>query len=108
FSNIVVQPDAVPTFVSDSMTGSDGTDLTAHIGEIGATWAKVTGITGVIKLTSNRCKGDSPGISLYYASGDPASAEYDVEADIFAISNTDFPGIGGRVSTSAETGYFLV
>ena len=46
-------------FVSDSMTGSDGTDLTAHTGEIGATWAQVTGITGVIKLTSNRCKGDS-------------------------------------------------
>ena len=52
---------AIPgdAFVSDTMTGSDGTDLTAHTGGIGATWAKVTGTTGVIKLTSNRCKGDS-------------------------------------------------
>ena len=100
---------AIPgdAFVSDLMTGSDGTDLTAHTGEIGATWSKVTGVTGVIKLTSNRCKGDSGGVSLYYASGDPTSAEYDVEADIYVISSTDYPGIGGRVSTSAETGYFV-
>jgi hypothetical protein len=89
------------------MTGSDGTDLGAHTGEIGATWTKVTGVTGAIKLTSDRCKGDSGGVSLYYASGDPTSAEYDVEADIFVISFTDYPGIGGRVSPSAETGYFV-
>src|ERR1700675_2708722 len=64
-------PTSGDTFVSDSMTGSDGTDLTAHTGEIGATWAQVTGITGVIKLTSNRCKGDSGRGSLYYDCGDP-------------------------------------
>ena len=93
---------AIPgdTFVRDTMTGSDGTDLTAHTGETGATWAKVASTTGSIKLTSNRCKGDSGVVSLYYASGDPASAEYDVEADLYKVSNTDYAGIGGRVSTT--------
>ena len=100
---------AIPgdTFVRDTMTGSDGTDLTAHTGETGATWAKVAGTTGSIKLTSNRCKGDSGVVSLYYASGDPASAEYDVEADLYKVSNTDYAGVGGRVSTTEETGYFV-
>ena len=100
---------AIPgdAFVRDSMTGSDGTDLTAHTGEIGATWAKVADRTGVIKLTSNRCKGDSGVGAVYYANGDSASAEYDVEADLYQISSTDDAGIGGRVSTSSETGYFV-
>jgi hypothetical protein len=92
-------------FVTDSMTGSDSTDLTAHTGETGATWAKVTGITGIIKITSNRCKGDSGGASLYYASGTPASANYEVEADLYVVSEIDEVGVCGRLSTGAHTCY---
>jgi hypothetical protein len=92
-------------FASDTFTGTDSTDLTAHTGEVGATWAKVTGVTGVFKLTSNRVKGDSGGRSLYYASGTPASAEYDVEADLYQISGVDEAGLCGRMETGAATYY---
>jgi hypothetical protein len=96
-----------PIFASDTFTGSDGTDLTSHTGEVGATWAKVTGITGVFKITSNKAKGDSAGLSLYYASGTPDTNEYDIEADMHQVSSTDLPGVGGRIDQAADSGYYL-
>lgn len=94
-------------FVSDTFTGTDSTDLTAHTGETGATWAKVTGVTGVIKITGNTAKGDSGGLSMYYASGTPDTNEYDIEVDLHNISAVDWPGIGGRIDPATDTGYWL-
>jgi hypothetical protein len=94
-------------FARDTFTGTNGTDLTLHTGEVGAIWAKVTGATGVFKITGNKVKGDSSGISLYYASGDPDTNEYDVEADVHAISTVDYPGVGGRINPLTDDGYYL-
>lgn len=94
--------------MSDTFTGSDGTDLTAHTGEVGATWAKVTGVTGVFKITSNKAKGDSGPLSAYYASGTADTNEYDVEADIHTITALDRPGIGGRIDPAADDGYWVM
>lgn len=94
------------TFVNDTFTGgTDGDDLTTHTGETGATWAKVTGVTGKIEIRAGRAGGDAGGFSLYYASGSPTTAEYDVQADIVYLTDVDEVWICGRVDTSAHTCY---
>jgi len=90
------------TFVSDSFTDTDTTDLTAHTGETGATWSKVT---GVIKIMSNRAKGDSGVESAYVASGSPATAEYDVQGNITEITTVDHVGLIARAQVGATTYY---
>jgi hypothetical protein len=94
-------------FVSDTFTDTNGINLTAHTGETGATWAKVTGVTGDFKIYNNKTKGDSGGTSLYYASGTPDTNEYDVEVDLHQITSNDYPGIGGRIDAAADDGYWV-
>lgn len=95
-------------FVSDTFTGTNGTDLKDHTGEIGATWIRVTGYAGVFKIIGNTIKGDSNAMALYYATGTPDTNEYDVEVDFHVVSSVDFPGIGGRVDLTTGDGYWAV
>lgn len=94
-------------FVSDSFTDTDNTTLQSHTGETGATWTEHANESGNdAKIISNQCKHDSSAGVAYYASGTPASAEYDVQATCGAASTATYgPGIFGRLSTSALTGY---
>jgi hypothetical protein len=101
-------------FVQDSFTGSDSTNLTAHTGEIGATWTKHPNQPGSardILITSNQARGDgnTSTISRYYASGTPPTADYAVEATLNAISATtnERAGIWARMNTSTDDGYEL-
>ena len=95
-------------FVNDSFMDIAGTNLTSHTGETGATWTKVTGITGDTFIDSNNAAhGHAGSDSLHYASGTPASADYDVQATFLGeYSDAGIIGIAGRLSTSAKTGYF--
>ncbi len=97
-------------FVTDSFTDTNGTLLSSHTGETGATLDETfrvvwgahhpgtsrTGSTGQSQRTR----------ILYYASGAPASADYDVEMDLVCVGTTDTGtafGVLGRVATGAET-----
>jgi hypothetical protein len=93
------------TFVSDTFTDTDNTALTSHTGETGATWANVTSYSGAAIITSNKAKGNSTVGSWLYASGSPATAEYDVQADVAQISAQGYIGVSARTSTSAATAY---
>lgn len=100
-------PPAAPSgvFVNDSFTGADGTNLTAHTGETGATWTAHTASGATIVLTSNRA-GDGGNNAIYYASGLPATADYDVESLIYFVTNTASAHfICGRMDTTANTFY---
>lgn len=97
-------------FVYDTFTDTDGVLPTSHTGETGATWTKhASGGGGAAVISNaNRVRGTSSTRSLYYASGTPASADYDVTAVLYAVSTTDtYPGPCGRIDTAAETMYYV-
>ena len=96
-------------FVQDTFTGSNGTAITARAGETGATWTRHpnSGAADPV-IDTNRAKaGASNTITWHYASGTPASAEYDVSADLYLpdASTDDLCGVLGAVVTDADTMY---
>ncbi|HSZ56643.1 MAG TPA: SGNH/GDSL hydrolase family protein [Tepidisphaeraceae bacterium] len=96
-------------FTSDSFTDTAGTLLETHTGETGAAWTRNPAFSsGSAAITAaGRLRGNSSGFALYYSSGVPASADYDVEADLFIASASDTTGLLGRQSTSAATYYLF-
>lgn len=98
-------------FVNDTMTGTAGTVLSAHTGETGASWTLHSSYgTGQAVLTdANRVRSNNLNQALYYASGTPASADYDVEVDmrIFSLIAATQDGPCGRINTSLNTMYYF-
>lgn len=97
-------------FASDTFTDTTDVVLTSHVGELGATWAMVpdgsASDNGQISA-DNRLK-MTAGYAAYYASGAPATAEYDVEGDLYVASAGEFAnGLIGRASVAATTYYFF-
>ncbi len=93
-------------FASDSFTGTSGTELAAY----SANWTKHTasGSEQAVISDANRLRPNSSGMSLYYHSGTPAGADYEVSADFYAQSADGGDGncaVTGRTSTSANTLY---
>lgn len=91
------------TFVQDSFTDSDTTNLSSHTGETGATWAKLTGYSGNLYINGNVLENEdgSDAEAVYYASGSPAGTDYDVEAKYTWVTSQlcDWR-ICGRIDTS--------
>lgn len=96
-------------FTNDSFTGTAGTLLENHTGETGAIWTRNAAFgTGSAALTAaGRVRGNAAVNSVYYPSATPASADYDVEADLYVASITASCGILGRASATAATYYLL-
>jgi hypothetical protein len=98
------------TFVSDTFTDTAGTNLTAHTGETGATWTEHASWTGGNLLISdaNRARESAGAVVLAYASGSPATAEYDITAPmrrITALANANL-GLAARIDTATDTFYW--
>lgn len=94
------------TFVNDTFTDTNNTNVESHTGETGATWTEHTSYTsGNSKIQTNRayCATAS---SCLYASGAPATAEYDVTAVMRCLSGAGNQGPAGRIDTGANTMYF--
>lgn len=94
------------TFVSDTFSGEVAhVYLTAHTGEIGASWTQVTGSDSVPQVSWDQLNLYSFGsiTQAAYASGIPNNANYSVQADV--IPGVSFPGILARVSISSNTFY---
>lgn len=98
-------------FLTDSFTDTNGTVITSHTGELGATWTALTG-SGVVPTIQSNAVTAGTGASanaLYYASAVPASADYTVTADVLYNGGDSKPaGPAGRLSTGAQTGYFAL
>lgn len=96
-------------FLQDSFTDADGTNITAHTGETGATWSAITGYSPATpsKIQNNRLWTAS-NQGGYRASGTPPSPDYYVEVPITFLSTVSADGLGvaGRISGSANTMYF--
>lgn len=99
------------TFLNDTMTDSSGTLLPAHTGETGATWTKHTSYSsGVGQIsTANRVRCNSTNQVVFHASGSPANADYEVQADLFmnGTSEDHEPAVAARIDTGANTFYAL-
>lgn len=95
------------TFVNDTFTDTSATALSSHIGETGATWTKHPSHPSgsAVISNANRSRYATTTTTCYYASGAPASAEYDVTVDLVTITNSGRQGVVGRVDTSADTMY---
>lgn len=73
-----------------------------------ASWVRHTSYSADCEIASNRARQSATGATAYYTTDfSPASADYDVEADIYAYTTTrqSRPYVCGRMSTSANTYY---
>lgn len=95
-------------FVSDTFTETSDTDLTSHTGETGASWTLANGYSDspVVNGANDVCMSGDSASAAAYASGEPATAEYDVEADVKNLWYRS-GGITGRHQTGANTYYML-
>jgi lysophospholipase L1-like esterase len=97
------------SFMLDTFTDADGTDITSHTGEAGATWSLITGYAPATpsKITSNRLY-TTTAQGGYKASGTPPTADYYVEGVVRYLTNlaSDSVGIAGRIDPAANTMYF--
>lgn len=97
-------------FVVDSFTDTNDVQLGSHTGETGATWTKAVGdASNYLWVQGNALAGEGGTEAIYYASGIPTNADYDVVADISYLTETGnvLIGILGRLSTDGENYYRL-
>jgi hypothetical protein len=98
----------VATFVNDTFSGATGGALSAHTGEVGATWTNHPSFSTAdpVITAQNRVRGPAAA-ALVYASGVPATADYSVQADVVARSAGSGSDCGpaGRINTSTADCY---
>jgi hypothetical protein len=101
-------PTPTPTrtpVLSDTFTGTNGTDLTTRAADTGQTYSRAAGATGAIVINNNEAaSGDNTG-SVYLSSLVPASADYTVKAKFKFVSAVTGSGafILGRLSMSGTS-----
>jgi hypothetical protein len=97
-------------FLYDTFTDVDGTIITNHIGEIGASWSLIFGAAPASPalIANNRLYATSVNQSFYQANGVPKSADYYVEALITFLPQApnDAASVAGRISPTEATMYF--
>ncbi len=84
-------------FVNDTFTGVNGSSMAAggHVGELGATWVQHSSYTTTYIIDTNRAvTATSVSSAMSYASGTPPSADYDVNANVRALSASYAVGSG--------------
>jgi len=87
---------------SDSFTGTTGTALSSHTGELGASWVQASGLAPA-QIDGNRIhRAGLVGDTVDYVTATPSSANYSVEADLLVKSNLlgDDTGVIGRRNSS--------
>jgi parallel beta-helix repeat protein len=102
---LAVVPAAHAQVVNDSFTGANGTLLENHVGETGASWTWHPNYGGDLKIQNNRIWG--PEWTLYFPSGTPSTAEYDVQADLTVLSNAGATGVVARANTSGTDAFYM-
>lgn len=101
-------------FARDTFTDTAGTTLQAHTPEVGGPWVKHgsatvdAGITDANRARTFDAANYSTEDSIYYLSGTPATADYDVEMDVVKLGGGGASDLKllSRLSTSAFTCYY--
>lgn len=108
-TSVTTQQIIGPTYIRDTFSGeAAGTNLSAHVGEQGATWAKNAFVSGDVRISSGRSIYHATGIdgSFYYASG-ASGADYRVSAKLDRLSThpTGIADVLARCSATTDTRY---
>jgi hypothetical protein len=100
-------------FVSDAFTGSNVL-LENHTPDSGGTWVRVNSAMSTMQqqVDQGRCYGQctASGGTEYYLNVNPASAEYDVEADVIPVTlGADYwqAGLVGRYNSANDDHYYV-
>lgn len=93
------------TFLTDTFTDEDETNLTAHTSDSGAGWVNHPGGSGVYVITGNQARCTTAG--LIYCDAVPPSADYTVEVDLTKSVAGGNLGFTARMSASAATFYMV-
>ena len=95
-----------PLVTSDSFTDTSGVNLTAHTGELNATWTQtvISEQDGVVS-NEGRARKNGDAVAVYISPA-TSGANYAVEADVHAktLINNDAIGVLGRYDNSITTG----
>lgn len=96
------------SFASDSFTDTAAVTLPNHTMDSGGPWVSHGSYNdnGVISNANRARNGANITTFGYYATTAPASADYDVSADLYVASKVGSMGVMGRVSTAADMMYF--
>ncbi len=100
-------------FLTDTFTGSAGTALSAHVGEIGANvWAlQAGGGVDAVLTDANRVRPNGAAASEFHCSGNPpgAVADYYVEAVVYcaSVGAGGYVGVRGRATDGAFANAYL-
>lgn len=102
--NTTVTPPA--DFATDSFTEASDVVLSAHTGELGATWTKHASYAQTVTVDAATDRIYADGTVAYYASGTPPSPNYYVQNDVYAASiiSTN-AGPYGRIDTATDSMY---
>jgi len=100
--------DSPTTYSSDTFTGTAGTSLQSHTGEVGATWTVFASSSTAVLTDANRVRRNTTTPTQYYASATPSSANYTVEGDVTVKSliSGDAANVIGRQDTSNTNGTY--
>jgi hypothetical protein len=96
--------------VTDRFSDAAGVSLTSHTPDAGGSWAVVSGTPGVVAAGHRaRAGGVTASSVLHYHSAVPASADYEVSADVVQLSGTtdQVVGVLGRVDAGTDSCYIL-
>ena len=97
-------------FVNDTFTGTTGTILSSHTGELGATWTALAGLTGGDKLDGNALRHSDGYPGWYVASGTPATnGSFDVQTEVKLVGTlpSDQVGLIANATTGASTNMYV-
>jgi hypothetical protein len=91
---------------NDTFTEASDTSLVSHTSDSGHTWSKHVGNVLTVLASGDYLYNASPSnISRYMCSVTPASAEYDVQADVVSTINW-CAGVSGRIVTADSDEYW--
>jgi len=103
------------TYVNDTFSDTNGTALSAHAGETGASWTLLSAPSGspALQIQGNKLQqvGTATVFALYRASGTPASSDYGCLINMVvsaALPASCSWGPGVRFASAAVTGYFAL
>lgn len=99
--------------IYDSFTDNTGVLLENHTSDTGNIWTKNSAVSdGSSVIANNRIYENTNVHVVYNSNWSPASADYDVAADVYIASMDNVSGqkvgVGGRAGTSAFTGYYAL
>ena len=94
-------------FVNDSFTASNGTLLSAHTGEVGASWTASNFTTGTARIDANRAHANTNATGWWFASGLPTGAEYDLTIVVNTVTAVQAVGMLARGDPASADVYWV-